>query len=282
MSEKIHIERNTVQETLVIPLLARKICTEAFGDFFKDEKAVELINRLDYDFGDMKKHTESFVERFAALEVATRQKACALEIKNYLKAHPCAAVVNLGCGLDQTAESCDNGKCKIYNVDFADTIEIREQLIKKGERVTNVASDLKDLAWFDKIDGSEGAVFFGTGVFYYFTKDEIKKIFNGMAKHFPGGILIFDITGKTAANTAVKGWIKKAGIDGKFDIFYVGDVEKDINSWLKNAKATYRKYMTGYFDLKEKSISGIYRFVAKLADNLMKMKIIKIEFLQQK
>ena len=30
MSKKLHIEKNTVQETLVIPLYARKKCTELF------------------------------------------------------------------------------------------------------------------------------------------------------------------------------------------------------------------------------------------------------------
>ncbi|MBP3850941.1 MAG: hypothetical protein J6D36_00160 [Erysipelotrichaceae bacterium] len=48
--EKIHIEKNTVQETLIIPLFGRKMCTERFPNLFQDPKAVELINRLDYDF----------------------------------------------------------------------------------------------------------------------------------------------------------------------------------------------------------------------------------------
>ena len=50
MEQKTHIERNTVQETLVIPLYGRKLCTEQFPRLFRDEKAVELIDRIDYDF----------------------------------------------------------------------------------------------------------------------------------------------------------------------------------------------------------------------------------------
>ena len=46
---KTHIEQNTVQETLVIPLYGRKLCTEQFPNLFRDEKAVELINRIDCD-----------------------------------------------------------------------------------------------------------------------------------------------------------------------------------------------------------------------------------------
>ena len=109
MEEKIKIEKNTVQETLVIPLFSRKISTEIYGDFFPDNEAVKLINRLDYDFGDVEKRSKSIVEKFGALEVAVRQKACICEAKEYLKEHPYASVVNMGCGLDQSVEVCDNG-----------------------------------------------------------------------------------------------------------------------------------------------------------------------------
>ena len=32
---KMHIEKNTVQETLVIPLNGRKLCTEQFPELFR-------------------------------------------------------------------------------------------------------------------------------------------------------------------------------------------------------------------------------------------------------
>ena len=37
-----HIEKNTVQETLVIPLYGRKACSEHFPDLFKDPEAERL------------------------------------------------------------------------------------------------------------------------------------------------------------------------------------------------------------------------------------------------
>ncbi len=47
-----------------------------------------------------------------------RQLDIMWEIKEYLKTYPKATVVNLGCGLDETGKACDNGSCKIVNVDF--------------------------------------------------------------------------------------------------------------------------------------------------------------------
>ena len=276
--KKFHIEKNTVQETLVIPLFARKICNEVYGDFFEDESAVGLIDSLDYDFGDYEKRSRNKVELFGALEVATRQKAFILECQNYLKLHPRAAVVNLGCGLDQSAENLANDTCKIYNIDMPDVIEVRNQLIPAAERVKNIAANLNDTKWFDEIDAKDGVIFFASGVLYYFTKVEIQKLVNAMAKRFKGGVLVFDIGGKKAVKTAVRVWIKANGIEGVDTLFYVNNLEKDVNPWLKNAVATSRGYMTGYFDLKEPSIPGYFRALAKVADKVMKMQIIRIAF----
>ncbi len=97
-----------------------------------------------------------------------RHNDLAFEVRDYLKSQPNATVVNLGCGLDATGRSCDNGSCKIYGLDFVDVIAVRNALLPEGEREENIACDLNDTVWFSKIDASGGAVFFAAGVFYYF------------------------------------------------------------------------------------------------------------------
>ena len=37
-------------------------------------------------------------------------------------------------------------------------------------------------------------------------------------------------------------------------------------------------YMLGYNDLRDPSISGFFRFLAKIGDGMMKMQIVKIRF----
>ena len=108
---KYKIEKNTVQETLVIPLYARKVCSELYPNLYQDETAVRLINEIDYDFSEAEKKSHSLMQCFGSLEVAMRQNDLAWEVRNYLKTHPSAAVVNLGCGLDNTGRACDNGRC---------------------------------------------------------------------------------------------------------------------------------------------------------------------------
>ena len=119
---KYKIEKNTVQETLILPLYSRKLCTELYPNLYRDETSVRLLDQIDYDFSEAEKNARSLMQRFGALEVAMRQNDLAFEVRAYLKNHPCAAVVNLGCGLDNTGRACDNGRCKIYNLDFPDVI----------------------------------------------------------------------------------------------------------------------------------------------------------------
>ena len=47
---KYKIEKNTVQETLILPLYSRKLCTELYPNLYRDETAVHLIDQIDYDF----------------------------------------------------------------------------------------------------------------------------------------------------------------------------------------------------------------------------------------
>ena len=89
-----------------------------------------------------------------------RQNDLAIEVREYLKCHPNAAVVNLGCGLDSAGRACDNGKCKLYNLDFPDVIAVRNELLPAREREENIPCDLNDTSWFERIDASGGAVFF--------------------------------------------------------------------------------------------------------------------------
>ena len=195
------IEKNTVQETLIIPLYARKMCSELYPNLYRDEAAQRLVNAVDYDFSALEKKSRNLMQRFGFLEVAMRQNDLAYEVRDYLKTHPTAAVVNLGCGLDCTGRACDNGHCKIYNLDFPDVIEVRNELLPAGEREVNIPCDLNDTAWFEKID-----------------------------------------------------------------------------AWDSSLRVSSRGYMLGYHNLKDPSVGGLFRFLARVGDGMMNMQIIKIGF----
>lgn len=275
---KHKIEKNTVQETLIIPLFARKVCSELYPNLYRDETSIRLIDEIDYDFSEAERKSRSLMQRFGALEVAMRQNDLAWEARDYLKSHPTAAVVNLGCGLDSTGRACDNGSCKIYNLDFPDVIAVRNKLLPAGEREENIPCNLNDTAWFSQIDASGGAVFFASGVFYYFLTEQVKALVQAMASAFPGGVLVFDAANRTAVKMIAKTWLKSAKIKDVGAYFAVSDASKEIGAWDSRLQVTSRGYMLGYNDLRDPSVSGFFRFLAKVGDRGMKMQIVKIRF----
>ena len=275
---KYKIEKNTVQETLVIPLYARKMCAELYPNLYRDEAATRMIEQLDFDFSDAEKNAKSLMQRFGFLEVAMRQNDLAFEVRDYLKTHPTAAVVNLGCGLDDTGRRCDNGSCKLYNLDFPDVIAMRNTLLPPGEREENIGCDLNDPAWYGRIDASGGAVFFASGVFYYFLKEQVRALVQGMAEAFPGGALVFDAANETAVGMIQKTWLKGAKIQNVGAYFSVSDAKKELSLWDNRMQVSSRGYMLGYSDLKDPSVSPFFRLLARAGDGLMKMQIVKLVF----
>lgn len=275
---KYPIKKNTVQETLVIPMYGRKMCSQLYPKIYRDETALRLIDQVDYDFSALEEKAKSIMHRFGFLEVAMRQSDLAWEVRDYLKTHPNAAVVNLGCGLDDTGRACDNGTCKIYNIDFPDVIAVRNALLPAGERETNIGCDLNDASWFSRIDASGGAVFFAAGVFYYFLTGQVKKLICALAAAFPDGRIVFDAANRSAVKLMLKTWIRQAKIRDVGAYFAVADAKKELSMWSEKLSISSRGYMLGYQTLDDPSVSGFFRFLAKVGDGMMKMQIVRLDF----
>ena len=274
---KYHIEKNTVQETLIIPLFGRLVCSERFPELFSDPEAKRICDSLDYDFAEKRKKMESPAGLFGALEVAQRQYDLRCEVEQYLKTHPNAAVVNLGCGLDDTFSKADNGTCRGYNIDLPDVIQVRNQLLPSGERETNIACDLNDSSWMNRIDASHGAVFFAAGVFYYFRTAEVKRLFQAMAEHFPQGVLVFDSCNRRGAKLMRKTWLKEAGITD-INAFFSLEDESELAGWSDQfASVSAKSYMRGYRDIYD-HVSLFHKLMIRFCDGLVRMKIVKIVF----
>ena len=274
---KYHIEKNTVQETLVIPLFGRQVCFERFPELFDDPEAKRICDSLDYDFDEKRRKMESPAGLFGALEVAQRQYDLQCEVEDYLRRRPGAAVVNLGCGLDDTFRRVDNGQCMGYNLDLPDVIALRNELLPPVEREENIACDLNDHSWMEKIDPSDGAVFFAAGVFYYFRTDDVIRLFTAMSERFPKSVLAFDSCNSKGAKLMRSTWLKEAGITDVNAFFSLED-EKELESWGGNfSSVKARSYMRGYRDIYSE-VGLFHKLMIRFCDSLVKMKIIRIAF----
>ena len=60
--------------------------------------------------------------------------------------------------------------------------------------------------------------------------------------------------------------------------FAVADARRELSAWDSRLRVSSRGYMLGYNDLKDPSVSGFFRFLAKVGDGMMRMQIVKLRF----
>ncbi|MBO5535615.1 MAG: class I SAM-dependent methyltransferase [Clostridia bacterium] len=238
----------------------------------------QIMDRVDYDFSPLEKAAGGVKGKIASLAAATRQAALVWEIRDYLKDHPKALVVNLGCGLDTAGHQADNGTCRFANVDFPNVIELREQLIPSTEREKNIASDLNDYSWFEQIGfrPEEGVVFIASGVFLYFKKEDVRRLFVAMAEQFPGGRIAFDGQNQKGKDVDLKA-LKASGIDISTNIA-LDKPEEELKSWSDRfARVQWKKMSTGYIK-PDRRFGILYRLMAPLADKTGMSQLDVIDF----
>ena len=76
----------------------------------------------------------------------------------------------------------------------------------------------------------------------------------------------------------LKTWVKAAGITDIDRYFYINNLDTDLKAWLPETEISAKGYMLGYYDLKTPSVSGFFRFLAKVGDGYMQMRIVRINF----
>ncbi len=90
--------------------------------------------------------------------------------------------------------------------------------------------------------------------------------------------LVFDAANKKACKLMQKTCLKVAKIKDVGAYFAVNDASKDPSIWSNDIVVSHKGYMLGYNDLKDPSESALFRLLAKLGDNYIKMQIIRIDF----
>ncbi len=272
---KYVINRGSVQETLILPLYGKKFAHELYPDLFPSKESARIISKIDYHPIKMSK----LKTKVGAIMAGTRQFDLATVCKEYISRYPSASVVNMGCGLDTTFYQIDNGIVTCYNIDFEDVITIRKDLIPPKEREQNIACDIMDYSWFDSIDYKKenGVVFFGSGLFYYFKKKDVKDLLINMAGRFPGGKIVFDATNAKGIKKMAKTWLSPAQMS-EVGLYFSLEDKKEIEEWSdKFASVVQKSYMSGYRPL-QKRYGIIVNAIFRYADRKNMGQIIEIEF----
>lgn len=128
-----------VPETMLITLWAKAQECKRADALLRDDKATEIISRLDYDFSRFDK------AKFSQVAVCLRASLIDAEVRVYLGKHPDAVVVQLGAGLDARYERLrPMGVTHWYDLDLEEAIALRRQLLSETERNTYIVSSMFD------------------------------------------------------------------------------------------------------------------------------------------
>lgn len=120
-------------------------------------------------------------------------------------------------------------------------------------------------------------MFFASGVFYYFKKEDVKKLFTAMAKQFKGGKIVFDATNATGLKSMAKTWLESADMDSVGVYFSIED-ESELKAWSNDfAQVILKGYMTGYRPL-DKRYGFIANYIFRFVDRTKRCQMIEIIF----
>ena len=188
-------ELGPVQETLLIPLLARARETEKRRGLLRDPRAVELVRRLDYDFGKW--------EGGRSLQGAMlRARMFDRYVEDFLAEHPRGTVVEIGCGLDTRFDRVDNGRLRWFDLDLPDAIALRRRFFDDEPRRTMVAASVLDTGWMDQVEAAGGPwMFVAEAVLVYLDAPDARRAVVNIAGRFPGARIAFDTTGARMVDT---------------------------------------------------------------------------------
>ena len=254
---KEKVDLTAVSETMLVPLYARAIESKKENPDFVDTTAIKIMDNLDYDF---KKRFKKSTNKMNFWGCSARTVILDKQTKDFIRNNPECTIINLACGLDDRFSRVDNGQIKWYNIDFKDIISLREKLIVKNDRVTNIASSALDFEWISKIENRDNVLVIAEGFLMYLDEKEVEELFNQISENFGNTMLLLELmSGWMVKNQKAHDTVRTTGAVFKWGIEDSKDFEKLCPSYKLVADYNLTDYMKKYSPIFIRLISPFLR-----------------------
>ena len=180
------LQLGDVEVTALIPLAVRATETKRKNAVIRDYKAVKIIDELQFD-------TKNFDKLITHECVVARTILFDETLKNYIGLYPDAAVLNIGCGLDDRFSRVDNGKIEWYSIDFPDMIDIRRKFYPETAREHMIGCDILDGSWTESIPKDKKVIVVAEGLLMYFSREQVSYVLKIITDSFKEGILLSEL-----------------------------------------------------------------------------------------
>ncbi len=241
-----------VPETMLQTLYARAKESRKEPHYIYDRKAIEIVEKLDYDF--------SLADKDSMMGSGVLARTILLDkmVEEYLTGHTGAVVINIACGLDTRCYRNEGRFKRWYNLDLPETIAVRKQFLPEDGPVHQIAKSAMDDSWTEEIvQEQEPVLVIIEGLTMYLTEEDVQKIFAIIAKKF-GRATVFVET----MSPFVAKHVKEKSIEGSQAKF----------SWgVKNGKEL-QKLLPGFQSIEDVSLTEgmkvfqpIYKIIGKIS-----------------
>ena len=185
--KKIQIQG--VSETMLQTLHARAAYSKQKNAKFHDDKAVEIVSRMDYDF--------SFAGDDALMSNGVIARTILLDrmVGDFIRKNPNATVINIACGMDTRAYRLKIGSTvRWYNIDLPETIEVRRRFLEENGHISMIAKSAMDERWADEIEEAKGRVLvIIEGLVMYLSEQDVKQILSIISRRFERAEVIMEV-----------------------------------------------------------------------------------------
>jgi O-methyltransferase involved in polyketide biosynthesis len=179
-----------VSETLLATLYLRNLETKRKDGIIRDNHAVEIVKRIDYNFA-------ANASPFTQAIIAIRTEIIDEIVKKFIQQYPNATIVNLGTGLCTRYFRVDNDLINWFCVDLPEVKLVWDDLFNECERLHYLSYSALDFNWIREIKAktSDKILIIAEGLLMYFSEAEVKQLFNAIKHNFAQSEIIFDALG---------------------------------------------------------------------------------------
>jgi O-methyltransferase involved in polyketide biosynthesis len=207
----------SVEWTNLVTLYFRAYESRSPKPILGDRAAADAVDRIDYDFARIHRATQPWANQFL---VALRAKMLDDRATDFLRRHPDAVVLHLGCGLDTRAFRIAASTVQWFDLDQPGVIALRRRLYDETASYRMIGSSVTDPGWLDQIPVGRPTLVVAEGLLMYLPEAEVRALLGRLTDRFDTGELLFDTVPPSAARLSrlFTGGIVKWGIRDSRDL----------------------------------------------------------------
>jgi methyltransferase (TIGR00027 family) len=184
------VQWGSVEWTNLCTLYLRAYENRSPAPILGDTAAAEAVDRIEYDWARMRR----------AMRPGSNQHLVAMRAKqfddwsgDFLRRHPNADVLHLGCGIDTRAFRLHLPETvHWFDIDQPHVIALRRKLYDDRDGYRMIGSSVTNEAWLDEIPTDRPILMVAEGLVMYLTEPQVRTLLQRLTDRFDSGELIFD------------------------------------------------------------------------------------------